>query len=243
MISHYCNTPLKTCQWHYILQIEGCHIFLQQSYLVVTVYVQCQSCFNRQFSFQSWSFLDLASILFWSAVTPIPAIIDPTTQLWAITRNLMRYLLVVIAGPLFLYAIAPQTHAATVPAIPVIINRKLVKWGLESLRQWQQNCINAVAQFQILDCPTFWVCKIGISSSHIGDDSEFSSKIRRIPTKSGWLEILKFLLQLPVMDSCYSKTGVFLKVSSQKKQRDQKIEFPCTCGPYCLVVLFSYIIC
>ena len=100
---------------------------LQQSYLVVTVYVQCQACFNRQFFFQSWSFLDLASILFWSAVTPIPAIIDPTTQLWAITRNLMRYLLVVIAGPLFLYAIAPQTHAATVPAIPVIINRKLVK--------------------------------------------------------------------------------------------------------------------
>lgn len=66
-------------------------------------------------------FFDLASSLSWSAVTPIPAIIEPTTQLCAITRNLMRYLLVVMAGPLFLYAIAPQTIAATVPATPVQI--------------------------------------------------------------------------------------------------------------------------
>ena len=68
------------------------------------------------------------------------------------------------------------------------------------------------------DCPTFWACKIGIffnnqgimgvlagvleiweqmsklefflSWSHIGWDSGFSSKIRRIPTKSGWLDSL-----------------------------------------------------
>lgn len=75
---------------------------------------QCCFCYHSFFS------AAFASSFSCSAVTPIPAIIEPTTQLCAITRNLIRYLLVVIAGPLFLYAIAPHTQAATVPAIPAI---------------------------------------------------------------------------------------------------------------------------
>ena len=69
-------------------------------------------------------YLDLFSAVFLNCVSPTPTIIDPTTILCATTRSLIKYRLVVIAGPLNLYAYTPYPSAPTSPANPKVKRKK-----------------------------------------------------------------------------------------------------------------------
>ena len=70
-------------------------------------------------------YLDLFSAVFLNCASPTPIIIDPTTILCATTLSLIKYRLVVIAGPLNLYAYTPYPSAPTSPANPKIKKKKI----------------------------------------------------------------------------------------------------------------------